>query len=76
MVACNEDERIRRVKLRDNKSEEEIRLYLKKQPSQDDVIKKADVVIYNEGNPNDLKQHVDFYVEKFEKLFISKKLKL
>ena len=26
MVACNEDERIRRVKLRDNKSEEEIKI--------------------------------------------------
>lgn len=49
-INCNEDERIRRVKLRDNISESEIRKRLSRQLTDDQRTKKADYHLVNDGN--------------------------
>ncbi len=58
LVTANEDIRIKRVMERDHKTEEEVKKIIQKQMPEIEKQKRADFVIFNEGEKDDLKQQI------------------
>lgn len=59
VVTASEDNRIERVKKRDNLSIEEIKSIMNNQMSEDEKIARADYVIYNNGSLEELNESVE-----------------
>ncbi len=62
------DDQIRRICLRDHISEEKARLRLENQISRDELIKRSDVVIENDGSISDLERYCYILLEKIYEL--------
>ncbi len=67
VVAASEKTCIRRVRTRSGLSEEEVRARLKNQWPLEEKIQRADVVVWNEGTPEELKKQAVALFEKFQK---------
>lgn len=64
VVACDRDILLERLSSQRNISKEEAHLRLAHQMSQEDKILKADVVVYNDGNRQDLRKQILHVLEK------------
>ena len=62
-IAADEEIRVKRAMLRDNVKEEDVRLRIKHQLSQEFKIEHSDFVIYNNGDDLELAQQVDKLVK-------------
>lgn len=63
VVACSEDIQIKRIIERDNTDFEKAKLIINTQMPQQEKIKKADIVIYNNGSFAQLQQNVEEILE-------------
>ncbi len=59
LVACPEEERIRRVTQRDGSSPESVQSRIRKQPEFDRLSDKADIVVQNAGTPGSLEKKAE-----------------
>ena len=64
-VTAPRDVRVSRIMKRDNISEEKAKEWIDKQMSQEDVVRRADYVICNDG-VNPLSEQIDFVLEKIK----------
>ncbi len=67
-VISSENEQIRRICLRDGISEEKARLRISNQISKEELMKRSDVVIENNGNITDLERYCYILLEKIYEL--------
>lgn len=69
LVTLSEEKRIERLKSRDNKSEKDIKKVLDSQLNEIEKINNSDIIIYNEGTVDDLKNALDDYIDNLRKGF-------
>ena len=63
-VIADRDKRIERIIARDNISKEKAEARINSQLSDDELISRSDIVVYNNGNMNELKNEISLAVNK------------
>ncbi len=67
LLVADEDVRIKRVCLRDDATEEEVRNRINSQMSDADKRKKSDIIVENSGTKEDLEKQLENFLKKYSK---------